>query len=169
MLLNCGVGENSCESLGQQGDQTSQFWKKLTLNIHWKDWCWMSNTLTTWCKEPTHWKRLWCWERLGAGGEGDNWGWDGWMASLTRWTWVWVNSGSRWWTGRPDVLWFMGSQRVAYNWAIELTQASCRVKNRLWTHWECSLMGWDSLSSNQPDCNKITKVKTGILGERVEV
>ena len=49
-----------------------------------------------------------CWEGLGAGGEGDDRGWDGWMASLTRWTWVWVNSGSWWWTGRPGVLWFMG-------------------------------------------------------------
>ena len=57
-----------------------------------------------------HWKRLWCWEGLGAGGEGDNRGWDGWMASLTRWAWVWVNSRSRWWTGRPGVLQFMGSQ-----------------------------------------------------------
>ena len=52
----------------------------------------------------------WCWEGLGAGGEGDDRGWDGWMASPTRWTWVWVNSGSWWWTGRPGVLWFMGSQ-----------------------------------------------------------
>ena len=48
--------------------------------------------------------------RIGSGGEGDDRGWDGWMASLTGWTWVWVNSGSWWWTGRPDVLWFMGSQ-----------------------------------------------------------
>ena len=60
--------------------------------------------------ELTHWKRLWCWEGLGAEGEGDDRGWDGWMASLTRWTWVWVNSGSWWWTGRPGVLRFMGSQ-----------------------------------------------------------
>ena len=51
-----------------------------------------------------HWKRLWCWEGLGAGGEGDDRGWDGWMASLTRWTWVWVNSGSWWWTESPGVL-----------------------------------------------------------------
>ena len=61
-----------------------------------------------------------CWEGLGAGGEGDDRGWDGWMASLTRWTWVWVNSGSWWWTGRPGVLWFMGSQRVGHDWATEL-------------------------------------------------
>ena len=71
-------------------------------------------------KELTHWKRLWCWEGLGAGGEGDNRGWDGWMASLTGWTWVWVNSGSWWWTGRPGVLRFMGSQRVGHDWVTEL-------------------------------------------------
>ena len=59
-----------------------------------------------------NWKRPWCWEGLGAGREGDVRGWDGWMASPTRWTWVWVNSGSLWWTGRPGVLQFMGSQRV---------------------------------------------------------
>ena len=68
----------------------------------------------------THWKRLWCWEGLGAGGEGDDRGWDGWMASPTRWTWVWVKSGSWWWTGRPGVLWFMGSQRVGHDWVTEL-------------------------------------------------
>ena len=61
-----------------------------------------------------------CWEGLGAGGEGDDRGWDGWMASLTRWTWVWVNSRSWWWTGRPGVLQFMGSQRVGHDWATEL-------------------------------------------------
>ena len=62
----------------------------------------------------------WCWEGLGAGGEGDDRGWDGWMTSLTRWTWVSVNSGSWWWTGRPGVLRFMGSQRVGHDWATEL-------------------------------------------------
>ena len=66
------------------------------------------------------WKRPWCWEGLGAGGEGDNRGWDGWMASSTRWMWVWVNSGGWWWTGRPGVLWFMVSQRVGHDWATEL-------------------------------------------------
>ena len=62
---------------------------------HWKDWCWSwnSNTWATWCEELTHLKRPWCWERLRAGGEGDDRGWDGWMASPTRWIWVWVNSG----------------------------------------------------------------------------
>ena len=65
-------------------------------------------------------ERLWCWEGLGAGGEGDDRGWDGWMASWTRWTWVWVNSGSWWWTGRPGMLQRVGSQRVGHDWATEL-------------------------------------------------
>ena len=63
---------------------------------------------------------LYTWEGLGAGGEGDDRGWNGWMASLTRWTWVWVNSGSWWWTGRPGMLWFMESQRVRHDWTTEL-------------------------------------------------
>ena len=80
--------------------------KEISPNIHWKDWCrsWNSNTLVTWCKELTHLKRSWCWERLKAGGEEVDRGWDGWMVSPTQWTWVWVNSKSWWWTGRPGVL-----------------------------------------------------------------
>ena len=78
-----------------------------------------SNTLATWCK-LTHLKRLWCWERLKAGGEGDDRGWDGWMASPTWWMWIWVSSRSWWWTGRPGMLQSMGSQRVRHSWAIEL-------------------------------------------------
>ena len=70
VLSNCGVEEDSWETLGLQGDQTSQTQKKLTLNIHWKDCCWRSNPLATWCEQPTHWKRPWCWERLKAKGEG---------------------------------------------------------------------------------------------------
>ena len=66
------------------------------------------------------WKRPWCWEGLGAGGEGDDRGWDGWMASPTLWTWVWVNSRSCWRTGRPGMLWFMWSQRVGHDWVTEL-------------------------------------------------
>ena len=71
-------------------------------------------------EELTHWKRPWCWEGLGAGGKGDDRGWDGWMASPTRWTWVWVNSRSWWWTGRPGVLQFMGLQRVGHGWTTKL-------------------------------------------------
>ena len=114
MVLNCGVGEDSWESLGLQGDPTSPSQRKSTLNIHWKDWCWISNTLTTWCEELTHWKRPWCWVRMRAGGEGHDRGWDGWMASMTRWTWVWVSFGSWWWTGKPGVLSCMGWQRLGH-------------------------------------------------------
>ena len=76
--------------------------------------------LTTWCEELTHLKRPWCWERLKAGGEGGDSGWDGWMVSPIQWTWVWVGSRSWWWTGRPDVLRFMGSERVGHDWVTEL-------------------------------------------------
>ena len=65
-------------------------------------------------------EKPWCWEGLGAGGIGDDRRWDGWMASPTWWAWVCVDSGSRWWTGRPGVLWFMGLQRVGHDWATEL-------------------------------------------------
>ena len=92
------------------------------LGVHWKDWCWSwnSNPLATWSKELTHLKRPWCWERLRAGGEGNNRGGDGWMASSTRWTWVWVDSRSWWWTGRSGVLQVMWSQRVGHDWETEL-------------------------------------------------
>ena len=122
MLLNCGIGEDSWESLGLQQDPTSPFWRRSSLGVLWKEWClsWSSSTLATLWEELTHWRRLSCWERLGARGEGDDRGWDGWLASRTRWTWVWVNSGRWWWTGRPGVLRFMGSQRVGHDWATEL-------------------------------------------------
>ena len=65
-----------------------------------------------WWEEPTHWKRLWCWERLKTGGKGDDRGWDGWMASPTRWTWIWASSGSWWWTGKPGMLQSMGHKEL---------------------------------------------------------
>ena len=122
MFLNCGVGEDSWEFLGLQGDPTNPSSRSSVLGVHWKDWCWSWNcsTLATWWEELTHWKRPWCWERLRAGGEGEDRGWDGWMASPTQWTWVWVNSGSWWWPVRPGVLQFMGSQRVGHDWLTEL-------------------------------------------------
>ena len=95
---------------------------KSVLNIHWKDWCWSWNSdlLAIWCEELTPWKRPRCWERSKAGGEGEDRGWDGWMASLTRWTWAETKSGSWWWTGRPGLLQSMGSPRVRHDWATEL-------------------------------------------------
>ena len=85
MLLNCGVGKDSWESLGLQGDPTSPSWRRSTLNIQCKDrcWSWNSNILAISCEELTHWKNPWCWEGLRTGGEGDDRGWDGWMASPT--------------------------------------------------------------------------------------
>ena len=130
MLLNCGVGEDSWESLGLQGDPTSPSLRRSVLGDHWRDWCWSwnSNTLATWCKELTHLKRPWCWVRLREGGEGDDRGWDGWMASPTQWTWVWVDSGSWWWTGRPGMLRFTGLQRVGNEWETELNWLNIRRK-----------------------------------------
>ena len=103
------------------------------LNIHWKDWCWSwnSNTLATWCEELTHWKRPWCWERLKAGREGDDRGWHDWMASSAWWTWIWANSWSWWWTGRPEVLQSMGLQRVGHDWLAKLIDFELKISNLL--------------------------------------
>ena len=96
--------------------------KEINPEYFWKDWCgsWNSNTLATWCEELTHQKRPCCWERLKAGGEGDDRGWDSWMALPAWWTWVWTSSESWWWTGNPGVLQSMGSQRGRHNWVTEL-------------------------------------------------
>jgi len=104
------------KSLPQLARYFYHLYIRLTNNL----WGWNSNTLAISCKVLTHWKTPWCWEGLGAGGEGDDRGWDGWMASPTWCTRVWVSSGSWWWTGRPGVLRFMGSQRVRYDWVTEL-------------------------------------------------
>ena len=106
-----------------------------------------SCTLATSCEELTHWKRPWCWEGLGAGGEGDDRGWDGWMASPTRWAWVWVNSGSWWWTGRPGVPWFMGLQRVRHDWVTELN----------WSHL-CICNSFVSVAASSPHHPPATEV-----------
>ena len=93
---------------------------------------WNSNTLATWCEELTHLTRPWCWERLKAGREGDDRGWNGWMTSPTQWTCISVNSGSWWWTGRPGVLQSMGSQRVRHDWASELNWTSILTIETEW-------------------------------------
>ena len=106
--------------------------KEIILGVHWKDWCWSwnSNILATSYEELTHWKRLWCWERLGAGGEGYERGWDGWMASPTQWTWVWVDSRSWWWTGRPGVCDLWGRKGSDMNERLNLNKLN-------------SIEGWD--------------------------
>ena len=94
--------------------------RKSVLNIHWRDWCWSwySNALATWCTELTNWKRPCCWGRLRAG-EGDDRGWNGWIASSTQWRWIWADSGRWWRTGKPGVLQSMESQRVGRDWVTE--------------------------------------------------
>ena len=101
--------------------------KEISPEYAMKNWCWSwnSNSLATWCKGLTHLERSWCWERLKAGGEGNNGGWDSWMASPTWWTRLWVGSRSWWWTGMPGVLQSMGSQRVRHDWATQLTESIC--------------------------------------------
>ena len=86
----------------------------------------------------THWKRLWCWEGLGAGWEGDSREWDVWMASPSWWTWIWVNSRSWWWTGRPGMLQFMVLQRVS-DWATELNWIIYVISNKLLSVYNYSL------------------------------
>ena len=122
MLLNCGVGEGSWESFGLQGDQP--VYPKGD-----QSWVFIGGTDVE-AETPILWHLMWradsfeifpwCWERLRAGEEGEDRGWDGWMASLTQWTWVCIDSGSWWWTVRPGVLWLMRSQRVGHDWATEL-------------------------------------------------
>ena len=133
-LLNCGVGEDSWGSPGVQRDPTSQSYRKPVLNIHWKDWCWSwnSNTLAPWCEETTRWKKLWCLEILKAG-EGDDRGWDGWMASLTRWKWVRVSSVSWWWTEEAGaaVHWVAKSRtwlsdEIELNWGLNFGFSTTR-------------------------------------------
>ena len=141
MLLNCGVGEDSWESLGLQGD----------LIVHSKgDQPWVffgrnddkAETSVLWPRHAKSWLtgKDWWWEEFGAGGKGDDRGWDGWMASPTRWTWVWVNSGRWWWTGTPGVLRFMGSQRVGHDWtdlniAINVTHSMVKAEAPYISHF----------------------------------
>ena len=101
-------------------------------SIHWKESCWSrnSNTLANWCKELTHLKKILMMERLKVGGKGDDREWNGWMASPTKWTWVWVNSGSWWWTGRPSVLQAMGLHRVRHDWSTEMNCTAFKKKKK---------------------------------------
>ena len=100
--------------------------------------------------ELTHWKRPWCWERLRAGGEGDNRGWDGWMASPTWWIWIWARSGRWWGTGKPGVLPSMGWQRVGHAWATEKHQPKTnmkapQVKSLECIHWVIVMASWSGM------------------------
>ena len=127
--------------------------KESVLNIHWKDWCWSccSSTLATWCEELTHWKRPWCWERLKVEGERDDGGWNGWMASPTRWTWIWVSSESGGWTGRPGLMRSMASQRVRHEWMTEL-------------NWVTDFLSFGSRITVDSDCSH--EIKRHLFLER---
>ena len=114
MLLNCGCWRGLLRVPWTARRSNQSILKEINpeYSLEGRCWSWSSNTLPTWCEELTHLKRPWCWERLKMGGEGDDRGWDGWMASLTWWTWVWASSGSWWWTGKPGMLQSMGLQTV---------------------------------------------------------
>ena len=113
MLLNWDVGEDSWESR-----RSNQSILKVISPEYSLEGLMLKLKLHYFSQELTHWKRPLCWERLKAGGEGDNRGWTGWMVSLTQWTWVWASSGSWWWTGKPGVLQSIGSQSRTWlsNW-----------------------------------------------------
>ena len=123
-------------------------------------WNWNTNTLATWCKELTHWKRPWCWKRLKVQGERADRGWDGWMASPTQWAWVWVNSGNWWWTGRPGVLQSMGSHRAWHDWATELKWTELNIEGML---REGSLMCEVGQLTGKP------KLSPGLLGHQTSL
>ena len=119
MLLNCGVGEDSWESLGQQGDQSWVFIGRTDA---------ATEAPILWPPDAKNWliwKDPYAGKRLKAGGKGGDRGWDSWMASLTQWTWVWANSKRQWRTGKPGMLQSMGSQRVRPNWATEQLYPDC--------------------------------------------
>ena len=127
-ILDSALDCKKIQPVHPKGDQTWVFLGRTDVEAE------TPNTLATWCKKLTHLKRPWCWERLRAGGEGDDRGWDGWMASPTQWTWVWVNSRSWWWTGRPGVLWSMGLQRVGHDSVTELNWTELPILP--WTRWK---------------------------------
>ena len=128
--LECPLDCKEIQPVHPKGDQSWVFILK--------DWCWSwnSNTLAPWCEELTYLKRPWFGEILRAWGEWDDRAWgDSWMALPTQWTWVWVDSGSWWWTGRPGVLWFMGSQIVRDKWVTELNWTVLKFFRLLMIYW----------------------------------
>ena len=127
MLLNCAAREDSRVPWNARRSNQSIL-KEISPEYSLEGLIWSSNIFATWCEEPTHWKRPWWWERSKAGGEGDDRGQDGFMASPTQWTWVWASSGSWWWTRKPDVLQSMGVMKSQ-------TQLSHRTELTPWnTH-----------------------------------
>ena len=118
MLSNCGAGGDSWASLEPPRRSNQSILKEISPEYS-LEGLMLKLKLQSLGHLMTHLKRPWCWERLKAGGEGDDRGWDGWMASSTQWTWVWASSGRQWRTGKPGVLWSMGSQRAGHYWVAE--------------------------------------------------
>ena len=130
----------------------------IPMNIHWKDWCWSwnSNTLAIWCEELTYLKWPWCWERLKAGGEGDDRGWIGWMASPTQWTWVWVNSGC--WHGQGGLACSgpLGCKVLDRTERLNWTELRSHYRNNNWK-------AWSEIRQQQGNQRKVTSRKVEIL------
>ena len=145
MPLNYGAGEDSWESLGLCKDPASQSWRRSTLNIHLKDWCWSSSTWATWCEELTDRKRPWCWERLRIGKDGGGRGRDGWMASSTQWTRVSANSRGLWRIGEPGVPCSSWDHKES-----DMTQQLKNNREQWWSTWESP---WHMESLNQLSCS----------------
>ena len=146
MLLNCGVGEDSWRVPWTARRSNQSIVKEISPEYSLEELMLKLQYFGPLCKELTHWKRPWCWKRLKIGREGDDRGWDGWMASLTQWIWVWASSESWWWTGRPGELQSMGLPRVGHdteqlNWT-ERMWALC-LSQRKWGTWN----GWQILGS----------------------
>ena len=114
MLLHCGAGEDFWELPWTARRSSLSILKEINPEYSLEGWCWSwsTNPLATWCEELTHWKRPWCWERLKRGREGDNGRWDGWMASPTRWTWVWATPG----VGDGQEAWCAAVHGVTKHW-----------------------------------------------------
>ena len=133
---------------------TQSILKEISPEYSLEHWCWRwnSNTLATWCEELTSFKRPWCWERLKAGGDGDDRGWVGWVSSLTQWTWEWVNSGSWCWTGGLVCCSPLALQRVGHDWVTELNWAILGVlicsELNTFSCWRCHLL--ESWTVSQP-------------------
>ena len=134
MLSKCGAGEDSWESLGRRlARRSNQSILKEICPEYSLEGLMLKLKLqyfVAWCEEElAHRKRPWCWERLKAGREGDDRGWDGWISSPTRWTWVWASSASWWWTGRPGMLRFMGCKESDTTEQMNWTELNWNLLN----------------------------------------
>ena len=149
MLLNCGVGEDSWESLGLQGDPTKSILKKISPGCSLEGLMLKLKLQSFGClmQRTDSLEKTLMLGKIEGRRRKDNRGWDGWMVSLTQWTWVWINSGRQWRTGKPGVLQSMGSQRVRHDWGTELISHGNYAP--IWPRCACStvLLPCSSLST----------------------